>query len=76
MLIVTILSAVICGAPAALPEGECDRSQSWIREASSYSEAEEDWQTCLKQRAMFKEAKLYDEVECDQFDPNTKPVRF
>ena len=76
MLIVTILSVIVCGAPAALPDGECDRSGSWIREASSYTEATEDWDACLKDRKFLKASKLYDEVECDQFDPNMKPVRF
>lgn len=75
MFIVTILAVVVCGAPAALPEGECDRSGSWIREASSYTEAEEDWQACLTERQFLKAAKLYDEVECDQFDPNQR-VKF
>lgn len=72
MLIVTVLSMFLCGASADLPEGECEAARSELWEASSYTEAEQDWQTCLIRRKAEKLAGKYDEVECDQFDPNAK----
>ena len=72
MFIATMLSAVLCGAPAGLPQGECDNKDSYVWEADSYTEAEEDWQTCLQWRAAMKASGKFESVECDQFDPNAK----
>jgi hypothetical protein len=72
MFIVTLLSAYLCGANAQIPEGECETAKSQMWEANSYTEAEQDWQSCLIARKAAKLSGKYDEVECDQFDPNQK----
>lgn len=72
MYVVTVLSMFLCGASANIPEGECETASSELWEASSYTEAEQDWQTCLIRRKAEKLSGKYDEVECDQFDPNQK----
>lgn len=72
MLIVTVLSMYLCGAQANLPEDECETANSELWEANSYAEAEDDWQTCLIRRKAAQLSGRYDEVECDQFDPNQK----
>lgn len=74
MFVVTLLSAVLCGAPAGLPTGECATAESSIWEATSYTEAEDDWQDCLKRRKAMKAGSKYQSVECDQFDPNAKVI--
>lgn len=75
MFIVTLLSAVLCGSPAGLPEGECRVDGSSVWEASSYTEAEEDWQDCIRRRKAMQAEGKYKSVECDQFDPNAPKVR-
>lgn len=70
LFIVTVMSAMICGQSADLPHGDCEVRDSWIAEANNVVDAERDWQVCLGRRAILQAKRSYDQVECDQFDPN------
>lgn len=70
MLIVTMLTALLCNGEGV----KCKVDDSYVWEASSYTEAVQDWGTCLQWREAFQATGKYKSVECDQFDPNAKVV--
>lgn len=63
-MITTILSVIICGAAANLPEGECREAIQGSWQSQSWREANFDWQACKDKRASL--IGRVEEANCDQ----------